>query len=58
MRRALALLELGPDGRKQLFNSGIGRPTSFGEILRSIARLPGTSAAILGAKRRWALSLT
>jgi hypothetical protein len=57
MRRALALLELGPDGRKLMYASKSGRPTSLRYLLRSIAYLPGTVVAIFGAKRRWAQSL-
>jgi hypothetical protein len=57
MRRALALLELGPDGRKLLYASNSGRPKSFRDLLLSIVHLPGTMVAIFGAKRRWAQSL-
>lgn len=57
MRRALALLELGPDGRKLLYASNSGRPKSFRDLLLSIVHLPGTVVAIFGAKRRWAQSL-
>jgi hypothetical protein len=57
MRRALALLELGPDGRKLLYASRSGRPRSVGDVIVSIVSLPKTAIAILGAKRRWAQSL-
>jgi hypothetical protein len=57
MRRALALLELGPDGRKLLYASKSGRPQSLRDILLSIVHLPGTVVAIFSAKRRWAQSL-
>jgi hypothetical protein len=57
MRRALALLELGPDGRKQLYASRSGRPHSLGNVARSLAALPKTAVAIFGARRRWAQTL-
>jgi hypothetical protein len=57
MRRALALLELGPDGRRLLYASRSGRPDSFRAVLRAIVSLPRTFVAIFGAKRRWAHSL-
>jgi hypothetical protein len=56
MRRALAILELGPDGRKLLYASKSGRPGSLREMLRSVIPLPKTAAAIFGARRRWARS--
>jgi hypothetical protein len=57
MRRALALLELGPDGRKLLYASKSGRPRSLRDVLVSILFLPGTVFAVFAAKRRWAQSL-
>jgi hypothetical protein len=57
MRRALALLELGPDGRRLMFASKTGRPQSARDVLLSIVFLPRTVVAIVGAKRRWAHSL-
>jgi hypothetical protein len=57
MRRALALLELGPDGRRLLYGSESGWPRSPREILLGLVRLPRTVATILGARRRWAQSL-
>ncbi|HEY5229748.1 MAG TPA: hypothetical protein VIJ11_02500 [Galbitalea sp.] len=57
MRRALALLELGPDGRKLLYASESGRPQSLRDVLVSFTGLPKTGFAILGARRRWAQSL-
>jgi hypothetical protein len=57
MRRALALLELGPDGRKLMYASKSGRPQSLRDVLLSIVHLPGTVVAIFSAKRRWAQSL-
>jgi hypothetical protein len=57
MRRALALLELGPDGRRLMYASKSGRPNSLREVLLSIVHLPGTVVAIFGAKRRWVQSL-
>lgn len=57
VRRALALLELGPDGRKLLYASRSGRPRSLRDFFVSVVFLPRTFVAILGAKRRWAQSL-
>jgi hypothetical protein len=57
MRRALALLELGPDGRKLMYASKSGRPQSLRDVLVSIVYLPKTVVTIFGAKRRWAQSL-
>jgi hypothetical protein len=57
MRRALAVLELGSDGRKVLFASKSGKPASFREVIVSIARLPRTLAALFGSRRRWAQSV-
>jgi hypothetical protein len=57
VRRALALLELGSDGRKLLYASKSGRPRSFGDAIHSIVSVPGTVVAIFGARRRWAHTL-
>jgi hypothetical protein len=57
MRRALALIELGPDGRKLLYASKTGRPQNARDALLSFVFLPRTFVAIFGAKRRWAHSL-
>jgi hypothetical protein len=57
MRRALAILELGPDGRKLLYASRSGWPRSAREILIGLVRLPQTIVTIFGARRRWAQSL-
>ena len=57
MRRALALLELGPAGRKLLYASESGWPRSAREILIGLVRLPQTVVVIFGARRRWAQSL-
>jgi hypothetical protein len=57
MRRALALLELGPDGRKLMYASKAGRPHSIRDVLVSLTSLPKTAVAFLGARRRWAQSL-
>lgn len=53
VRRAVALLELGPDGRELLYESKSGRPHSFRDVLRSITRLPRTVVDIFGAHHRW-----
>jgi len=57
MRRGLALLELGPDGRAMLYASRSGRPKSLRDIGLSLVRLPGTLLVFSGARRRWAQSL-
>jgi hypothetical protein len=57
MRRALALLELGPDGRRLLYASKSGRPHNVRDVILSLVFLPKTCAAVFGAKRRWAQSL-
>jgi hypothetical protein len=57
VRRAVALLELGRDGRSMLYASKSGRPRSLADVFRSIVRLPRTSIDILGSHRRWAHSL-
>jgi hypothetical protein len=56
MRRAVALLELGPDGRKRMHASRSGRPRSLREAVSSIVSLPKTVVVLLGARRRWAQS--
>lgn len=53
LRRAVALLELGPDGRKSMYASKSGRPQTFGDAIASILGLPKTARAVFGAKRRW-----
>ncbi len=57
VRRAVALLELGPDGRKLLYASKSGRPQNLQDVIRSIVRLPRTVVDVFGAKRRWERSL-
>jgi hypothetical protein len=56
-RRALALLELAPHGRKMMFRSRSDWPASFGDMVRMFGGLPQTFAAIFGARRRWRLAL-
>ncbi|HMH59105.1 MAG TPA: hypothetical protein VK537_07985 [Galbitalea sp.] len=56
MRRALALLELGPEGRKYLYASKSGRPHSVRDVVQSITGMPKTVVAIFGARRRWSQS--
>jgi hypothetical protein len=56
MRRALALLELGPDGRRRMYASKSGRPRSLRDVVQSITGLPKTVVAVFGARRRWAQS--
>jgi hypothetical protein len=57
VRRAVALLELGRDGRRMLYASKSGRPHSFHDIVLSIVRLPRTYLDIFGSHRRWRRSL-
>jgi hypothetical protein len=57
VRRAVALLELGPDGRQLLYASGSGRPRSFHDVVVTVLRLPRTAVEIFGSKRRWERSL-
>ena len=57
VRRAVALLELGRDGRKMLYASKSGRPQSFHDVVLSIVRLPRTFVDIFGSHRRWRRSL-
>ena len=55
VRRAVALLELGRDGRQMLYASKSGRPRSFGDVVRMFVGLPGpssTSSARGAAGRR------
>jgi hypothetical protein len=54
MRRALALLELGPAGRKVLYASDTGWPRSARAIVAGLVGLPRTIVTIFGARRRWA----
>jgi len=57
MRRAVALLELGPDGRGLLYASKLGRPRSARDVFLILAHLPKTVVTIFGARRRWMQSL-
>ena len=57
LRRAVALLELGSDGRRSMFASKSGRPQSARDVVTSIVGLPKTVRAVFGAKRRWARML-
>jgi hypothetical protein len=57
MRRALALLELGPDGRKLLYASKSGRPHTMRDVVVAITGLPKTAVAIFGSRRRWEKTL-
>jgi hypothetical protein len=56
-RRAVALLELGKDGRRLLYASKSGRPRTFGDVLVSFVRMPRTLLDIFGSHRRWRHSL-
>jgi hypothetical protein len=56
VRRAVALIELGRDGRKLLYASERGNHGAPGHVLRSLSRLPRTVSDILGSHRRWARS--
>jgi hypothetical protein len=55
-RRAVAMLELGPEGRRLLYASRSGRPSSFAEGLRAALRVPRTVIDVFGARSRWARS--
>jgi hypothetical protein len=57
LRRAVALLELGPSGREMLYQSKSGRPQSLRDVITSFVTLPKTVVAVFGAKARWAHSL-
>jgi hypothetical protein len=57
LRRAVALLELGPSGREMLYQSRSGRPRSLRDVITSFVTLPRTVVAVFGAKARWARSL-
>jgi hypothetical protein len=57
MRRALALLELGSDGRRLLYASKSGRPRTLRDVWVSILHLPKTLVVFAGSRRRWAQSL-
>ena len=57
VRRAVALLELGKDGRRLLYASKSGRPQSFHDVVVSFATLPRTAVDIFGSHRRWRRSL-
>jgi hypothetical protein len=57
VRRAVALLELGRDGRRMLYASKSGRPQSFGDVVGMFVGLPRTVIDIFGARHRWARSL-
>jgi hypothetical protein len=54
LRRAVALIELPPRGRRLLYASGSGRPRSLADVGRMLTSLPGTLRGIFGARRRWA----
>lgn len=58
VRRAVALIELGKDGRQLLYASKSGRPQTFHDVLLSIVGLPRTLVDIFGSQRRWRRSLT
>jgi hypothetical protein len=57
LRRAVALAELGPEGRQLLYASRSGRPHSVRDVVLMFRSLPSTVTAILGARRRWARAL-
>lgn len=57
VRRAVALLELGREGRQMLYVSKSGRPQKFGDVIRMIVGMPRTIVDIFGAGRRWTRSL-
>lgn len=57
MRRALALLELGPDGRRLMYASRSLRIKSPGDFFARLAGVPKTVITLFGARRRWAQSL-
>jgi hypothetical protein len=57
VRRAVALLELGKDGRKVLYESKSGRPHSVNDVVISLLRLPRTVVDVFGAHRRWKRTL-
>jgi hypothetical protein len=54
LRRAVALVELGTDGRKSMYASGSGQPHSARDVFAWVIGLPKTCRAVFGAKRRWA----
>ena len=58
VRRAVAMLELGKDGRKLLYASKSGRPRTFNDVVRSFVRLPRTVVDIFGSQRRWKRSFS
>jgi hypothetical protein len=53
MRRLLAFIELGPDGRRLLYASRTLRPDSLRELISRVATLPKTIVTVLGSRRRW-----
>jgi hypothetical protein len=57
VRRAVALLELGTEGRRMLYDSKSGRPKSFGDVVRIVVGMPRTCIDIFGAGHRWRRSL-
>jgi hypothetical protein len=57
VRRAVALLELGREGRRMLYASKSGRPKSFGDVVRMAVGMPRTCIDLFGAGRRWRRSL-
>ena len=58
LRRMLAFLELGPDGRKFMRASESTRPRSVRDAVVSVLSFPKTAAAIVGSRRRWEQSLS
>jgi hypothetical protein len=58
VRRAVALLELGSDGRRLLYASKSGRPQTFHDVVLSIVHLPRTVVEIFGSSGRVKRSLT
>jgi hypothetical protein len=58
VRRAVALLELGKDGRRLLYASKSGRPQTFRDVIASIVRLPRTAVDVFGSQRRWKRSFS
>jgi hypothetical protein len=53
LQRAVALLELAPHGRKVLYESKSGRPSSAHDYRVMLTSLPSTLVAVFGSRRRW-----
>lgn len=53
LRRAVALLELSPAGRRQLYESKSGRPHAIADLVAMFRVLPATVRVVFGARRRW-----